>query len=101
MTLQLLLHHPIVQALGWSLLHFLWQGALLAAVLAAANALTRSSSARLRYAIGCLVMLLMPVALFATLSRIYPTGTSSVPAATTVRIAAAIENGATPMPPDQ
>jgi uncharacterized protein (TIGR03435 family) len=60
---------PVVQALGWALLHFVWQGAILAAILYAANLLTRPSEARLRYAIGCMVMLLMPVVFVGTVVR--------------------------------
>ena len=67
MTFETLLINPAVQSLGWALLHFVWQGALLAALLLVANALTRRSQARLRYAIGCIVMLLMPVVFVATI----------------------------------
>jgi beta-lactamase regulating signal transducer with metallopeptidase domain len=77
MTYESLLTHAAVQALGWSLLHFLWQGALLAMLLWTVNALvgkstTARSSARIRYAAACVVMLLMVVALLATLISNYP-----------------------------
>jgi len=67
MRLETLLTHPAVQALGWALLHFVWQGALLAAVLIVANTLTRRP--RIRYAIGCMAMLLIPVVFMATALR--------------------------------
>ena len=70
MTFETWLLHPEVQAIGWALLHFLWQGALLAAIFGLANALTRSSQSRLRYAIGCFLMLLMPVVFMATVLSI-------------------------------
>jgi len=66
-TFRTLLTHPAVQAVGWALLHFIWQGALLAAVLVLANTLTRLP--RVRYAIACIVMLLMPVVFVATILR--------------------------------
>jgi uncharacterized protein (TIGR03435 family) len=69
MTFETLLIHPAVQSLGWALLHFVWQGAVLALFLFIANALTKTSQARLRYTIGCIVMLLMPAAFFATIFR--------------------------------
>jgi beta-lactamase regulating signal transducer with metallopeptidase domain len=54
-----------MHALGWALLHFVWQGAALAAIAAAAMALVQRPSAR--YAIGLIVlalMLLSPVATY-------------------------------------
>ncbi len=65
-SLNTFLNHPAVQALGWALLHFVWQGTALAALFFVANILTRRSQAGLRYAIGCVVMLLMPVVFVAT-----------------------------------
>jgi uncharacterized protein (TIGR03435 family) len=69
MTLETLLINPAVQSLGWALLHFVWQGAVLAALLFVANKLTRRSQARLRYALGCIVMLLMVAVFVATIFR--------------------------------
>lgn len=56
---------PIPQAVGWALLHFLWQGALVALGLRAALALMRGRSSAVRYglAVGALMALLvLPVA---------------------------------------
>jgi hypothetical protein len=93
MTLQLLLHHPITQALGWSLLHFLWQGALLALLLLAfqtlartAPASTRTAPASMRHAAACLVMFSMPVVFIATAYRYYPSP-APAPSASLARIA--------------
>jgi uncharacterized protein (TIGR03435 family) len=63
------LNHPAVQALGWALLHFVWQGTLLAALFLVADSVTRRSQARLRYAIACAVMFLMAVSFIATVFR--------------------------------
>ncbi|MCP5115592.1 MAG: GWxTD domain-containing protein [bacterium] len=58
-----------LQAVGWSILHSLWQGALIA-LLVAASQLTMSS-ARLRYGLACAglaLLLLAPVATFSYLN---------------------------------
>ncbi len=58
--------------LGWSLLHFLWQGSLLALLLGAALAAARLSSPRTRYALCCAALALMalcPVVTFAYLAH--------------------------------
>ncbi len=66
MTLEILLAHPAVQALGRALLHFIWQGSLLALLLWIVRTIAPSSAARLRYTAATLVMLMMPVALIVT-----------------------------------
>jgi len=63
-----LLEHPVFQLLGWTLLHFIWQGALVAVGYACISlTLRHSGTANLRYTIACACMLLMlalPVATF-------------------------------------
>ena len=66
MTLEMLLAHPAVQALGRALLHFLWQGSLLALFLWIVKTIAPSSAARLRYRAASLIMLMMPIALIVT-----------------------------------
>ena len=44
---------------GWTLIHFVWQGAVLAAVAAAALQLARRRSPTVRYVIGCAVLAAM------------------------------------------
>ncbi len=66
MTLEILLAHPAVQALGRALLHFIWQGSLLALLLWIVKTIAPSSAARLRYAVAGLIMLMMPIALVVT-----------------------------------
>lgn len=48
-----LLQHPLAQALGWTLLHFLWQGAALGLLAWLALLLLRGASARARYDLAC------------------------------------------------
>src|ERR1035438_7500150 len=51
-----------VQKLGWTLLHFLWQGTVIAVVYALIRRLTRRSlSAPGRYALACLALAAMAV----------------------------------------
>jgi beta-lactamase regulating signal transducer with metallopeptidase domain len=55
----------VLRTLGWTLLHFLWQGAGLAALFAATCAVCRSASARYALAVGALVLMLVsPVITF-------------------------------------
>ena len=61
---------PLVSALGWALVHFVWQGTLIAAVLAAVLCGLRRRSADARYVTCCAAMALMalaPVVTFAAL----------------------------------
>ena len=55
---------PLAQALGWTLVHFIWQGALVAAVLGVVLVALRRHSAQARYLACCAgmaVMMLAPV----------------------------------------
>jgi bla regulator protein BlaR1 len=51
----------LTNALGWTLLHFLWQGALIAILLGVALSLLRRASSQVRYRASCAAMLLMLV----------------------------------------
>jgi beta-lactamase regulating signal transducer with metallopeptidase domain len=56
-----------VQALGWTLLHFLWQGAAVAALLASLDLLLRRAAPQVRYLLASaalLAMAVLPVATF-------------------------------------
>jgi beta-lactamase regulating signal transducer with metallopeptidase domain len=58
-----LLNQPWTERLGWTLLHFLWQGILVAALYALARAVAGGRiSARGRYAIACASLLAMTAA---------------------------------------
>jgi beta-lactamase regulating signal transducer with metallopeptidase domain len=69
--IQSLLSHPFFQTLGWTLLHFIWQGALVAILSAGLNVLLRRYSANIRYAAACsamLLMLILPLSTFYIIS---------------------------------
>lgn len=71
MMLETILKQPFVQALGWALVHAVWQGALVAILVACALLLMRNFSAHARYVAASLGLLLMLAAPVATLSRLY------------------------------
>jgi TonB family protein len=61
---------PWMQALGWTLLHFLWQGALVGVVFAALRALIPAGHCNARYANGLAALVLMLVFPLVTLVAI-------------------------------
>ena len=58
-SLEMLLTKPLFQALGWALVHFIWQGAMVAILYAGLAALLRRRAANVRYSVACAAMLLM------------------------------------------
>jgi hypothetical protein len=58
---------PLFRAIGWALLHSLWQGALLALLAVAALRLARHCSAELRYAMASAALGLLVLAFMGTL----------------------------------
>ncbi len=62
----------IVEAFGWALLHFLWQGAAAAALLALAAFALRPRSPNLRYGATLLALVALPAAFVATLATSWP-----------------------------
>jgi TonB family protein len=62
----------VLHLLGWSLLHFLWEGALVALLLTVVLAMARQASAQTRYLVCCVALVLMafcPLATFAYLEQ--------------------------------
>ena len=60
----------LLRTLGWTLLHFIWQGAAVAALFAVAMAACRSAAARYAWAVGALAwMMASPVITFVWLQR--------------------------------
>jgi beta-lactamase regulating signal transducer with metallopeptidase domain len=76
-----------IDALGWTLLHFVWQGVLIAMAFAGVDRLLSRGSANLRYLVACgtlLVMLMVPIGTFvvvrdAGLPGVSSLGASNVP----------------------
>jgi beta-lactamase regulating signal transducer with metallopeptidase domain len=59
-----------LHALGWTLLHFVWQGAVLAALFSAALMVSRNANVRYALGLGTLVLMMAaPVITFAWLNR--------------------------------
>jgi beta-lactamase regulating signal transducer with metallopeptidase domain len=61
---------PVVDALSWTLIHFIWQGAAVALLLFLLKAILKRGSSALRYAVSCaamLAMLVLPIITFAIL----------------------------------
>jgi GWxTD domain-containing protein len=50
---------PLIHAVGWSLLHFLWEGAIVALLLTSALRLLSNRSSQLRYMAACCALVLM------------------------------------------
>lgn len=50
---------PVIQALGWALLHFVWQGALVGGLAALTLRLLRRSAADVRYVVAAVALSLM------------------------------------------
>jgi beta-lactamase regulating signal transducer with metallopeptidase domain len=57
--METLLGQPFMQALGWALIHFVWQGALVALLYAGLRSLFRHHAASVRYAVACGALLLL------------------------------------------
>ena len=68
-------HPAVVSMLGWTLIHFLWQGALLAAVMA--SALRWTNAAENRYRLGVVTLLAMVAAPIITF--VYLSGQQALP----------------------
>jgi len=56
--LEYMLARPMIEALGWGLIHFIWQGTLVALSLAGVLQMLRGASTSARYATACAALLL-------------------------------------------
>ncbi len=79
-ALETLVNTSPAQALGEALFHFLWEGALIAGLLAGALWLARPVSARVRYAMSCAAMLAMLLGFAATVAWCWPDSAETVSA---------------------
>src|SRR5689334_19955792 len=68
--LELVIRTQISEAVGWTLIHSLWEGTIIAAVLAASLVSVRSP--RNRYVIGCAALLVMLASFAVTLIHFLP-----------------------------
>ena len=66
--LQIVWQHPLLELIGWTLVHSLWQGSIIATGLAMALRSIKSGSAALRYNVACGALLLMVCCALATFS---------------------------------
>ena len=71
-----------IHVTGWALIHFVWQGALIALATAAALRLTRRQPAETRYGIACIALLSMLAAATATAALVW--ASSSFPESSAV-----------------
>jgi len=67
-------HTPLAVGVGWGLLHFVWQGALVAMALAVLLWVNRRASATLRYGLACAAMAAMAAAFALTVANLIPAG---------------------------
>src|SRR5580704_15722235 len=58
---------PLMHALGWTLLHFLWEGAIIAVLLSLVLRVLSHHSSQLRYAVACCALALMVASPLVTL----------------------------------
>ncbi|MHC4558377.1 MAG: M56 family metallopeptidase [Planctomycetota bacterium] len=80
-TLENILSQEIVQKLGWVLLHFVWQAAAVALLLAILLRILRKSTANLRYIISCLALgliVLLPIVTMQVVPASIPQSTVNV-----------------------
>ena len=68
---QVVFSHPFLNALGWALLHFIWQGAVVALVLAGLLFVLKGYTARIRYGLALSAMLFMPIIFAITTWKIW------------------------------
>src|SRR5690348_3455779 len=69
------LSEAFVARLGWTLLHFLWEGFAVTVLYAAARAVLRPSRPESRYALACLALAAMAITPVVTFSRLHPAAT--------------------------
>ena len=92
-AIQLLATYPAVDRLGATLLHFLWQGLLVAAVYTAVRFAARGRGPGVRYAIACAALAIMAAAPVATWFWLSPPESvpSSIRATTSAAASTAIQ----------
>ena len=92
-TLDDILSQPVVARLGWTLIHFVWQGLLIGLLVAGGLAVLRGRSANAKYLACCCGLLLMVAVPVATTVWLLPAENSDsgvVPLASTDDAGAAV-----------
>ncbi len=69
-TLETLLSQQMIERLGWTLIHFIWQAATVALLLAVVLRGLRRSSSNVRYVVACLAMALIVALPLVTMSLV-------------------------------
>ena len=90
------LSEPMVQRLGWTLVHTLWQGVAIAAALAVVLRLLRAAPASVRYAASCAAMSMMVFVAVFTFTRIPVPVAAAAAAGQTRPLARPVTLGAMP-----
>lgn len=97
MTALAWIESPLVVALGWALLHFLWQGAAIGIVHAIARALIPKARCDLRYGAGLVALLALalclPLTLCVLLSHVPSGASASVSVSAALTSVAAVAEG--------
>ncbi len=80
-----------MQALGWTLIHFLWQGAIVGTVFALVRRLFPTEQSSLRYAFGLFSLFALVMAPLLTLALLWPSsGPEAVQASDTIAVNASL-----------
>jgi len=89
--------------LGWTLLHFFWEGAIIAVLLAATLAALRRAGARIRYAVNCAALIMMLLSFVTTLKELRtvpaPSHSTAEPAAATPAVPDPASQAGSPLAP--
>ncbi len=88
----------IIEALGWTLLHFLWQGTAVAAALWLVLLAGKKLSSRLRYNAVALALAAMVVWPVATFLRLQPHASADRPAVVSLPVASVVQSPSAPVP---
>jgi beta-lactamase regulating signal transducer with metallopeptidase domain len=102
-SIETLLARPALQTLGWTLIHFIWQGAIVAFLVYVSRALLSRAQATVRYGSACagmLLLLILPVLTSCILSRADGTATGQAAGTQVREIARDIQSQPVSIAPD-
>src|SRR5579862_8255259 len=99
-ALQFVLQHPLLKPLGWTLVHFLWQGAAAAVLLAGLFLLMRRASANARYLAACAIFFVLAACPVATFVLLRSAGSSPGSSVSSLAGAASWRFAGAPAPAD-